>query len=579
LVEDNPGDIRIVDEILRKAWADPGSVSHVSSVEEALGRVADETPACILLDLSLSDTQGLETLDGMRDACPAVPIVVLTGTDDETLAIQAVQAGAQDYLIKGHVDAPLLRRSIRYAIERKAAEVELSHQALHDPLTGLANRTLLMDRLSQALARSSRRAFSLAVLFLDLDRFKLINDSLGHAVGDKLLQEVTARLADALRPMDTVARLAGDEFVIVCEDVAGLWYAEQIAERVIEIVSTPVLLEGRSVVVTVSIGIAMGRTGMTPEELLREADTALYRAKNAGRAQHATFKETMRDSALKRLDMEEELRGGLERREFRLFYQPIVDLRSGWIAGAEALVRWEHPTRGLLAPAVFLACAEDTGLIVPISAWIIEEAALQVSEWRRILPASREPTVWVNLSARQLSRPDLAETIAETLGRTQTEAAAILLEITERGVLEDAETATRAMWSLKAIGVGLAVDDFGTGYSSLMHLREFPLDVVKIDQSFVAGLGRAPENAAIVAAVIGLAHALGLRVVAEGVETESQLAMLCDLECDFGQGFLFAPPATTDTLMKLAGARRRLIGRRSLAKDSRSSPAFRLRDA
>jgi len=557
LVEDNPGDVRLVEELLRETWADRNGLGHASSVEEALGRVADDPPACILLDLSLPDAGGLETLDRMRDACPSVPIVILTGTDDEAQAILAVQEGAQDYLIKGRVDGPLLRRSIRYAIERKTAEVKLSHQALHDPLTGLANRTLLMDRLAQALARSSRRAFALAVLYLDLDRLKLINDSLGHAAGDALLQGVAARLSEVLRPMDTAARLAGDEFVIVCENLAGRWHAERIAERVAGVLSAPFVLNHRSVVVTVSIGIAVGRAGALPEELLREADTALYQAKRAGRSQHATFTERMREGSLQRLDLEGELREGLDRREFRLHYQPIVDLSSGRIAAAEALLRWEHPTRGLLAPADFLSCAEDTGLIVPMSAWILEEAALQVAGWRRIPPVAREPTVWVNLSARQVARPDLAEVVAEVLGRTGTEASALVLEITERGVMEDADSASRSMWSLEATGVRLAVDDFGTGYSSLVHLREFPLSAVKIDRSFVAGLDHDRGNAAIVKAVIDLAHALGLTVVAEGVETGSELDALRALGCDFGQGFLLAPPvaagAFTDLLRRDAG--------------------------
>jgi diguanylate cyclase (GGDEF)-like protein len=551
LVEDNPGDVRIVEELLSEGWDDPSRVEHVSTVEEALGRVVEEMPACILLDLSLPDGEGLGTFDRLRDACPAVPIVVLTGTDDEDQAVRAVQEGAQDYLIKGRVDASLLRRSIRYAIERKFAEVELSHQALHDPLTGLANRTLLMDRLSQALARSSRRASSLAVLFLDLDRFKLVNDSMGHAAGDILLREATARLTDVLRPVDTAARLAGDEFVIVCEDVAGQWHAERIAHRVSEVLSMPFLIDSRSVAVTVSIGIAIGRAGVLAEQLLREADTALYRAKRAGRAQNATFTDSMRVGSPEGRDVEAELRAALERREFRLFYQPIVDLRSGGIAGVEALLRWDHPTRGLLAPADFLPLAEDTALIVPIGAWVLEEAALQVSEWRRILPASCELTVWVNLSARQLSRPNLAEVVAEVLGRTGTEAAALLLEITERGEMEDAETVGRVMWSLKSTGVALAVDNFGTGHSSLMHLREFPLHAVKIDGSFVAGFGENREDAAIVTAMIGLAHALGLSVVAEGVETELQLETLRGLDCDFAQGFLFAPAVPADALTDL----------------------------
>jgi diguanylate cyclase (GGDEF)-like protein len=551
LVEDNPGDVRLVEELLRETWTDPNGLSHASSVEEALGHVADNPPACILLDLSLPDAHGLQTLDRMRVACPTVPIVILTGSDDEAQAVLALQEGAQDYLVKGWVDGPLLRRSIRYAIERKDTEAQLSYQALHDSLTGLANRTLLMDRLAHALARSSRRAMALAVFYIDVDRLKLINDSLGHAAGDTLLQEVTARLAGVLRPMDTAARLAGDEFVIVCEDLAGRAHAERIAKRLTGVLSAPFVLNGRSVVVTASIGIAVGGSGGPPEELLQEADMALYQAKRAGRAQHITFTERMREDSLQRLDLEGELREAVAQHEFRLFYQPIVDLRSGRIVGGEALLRWEHPTRGLLAPADFLSCAEETGLMVPMTAWALGEAVGEVSGWRRILPASQEPTVWVNLSSQQLSWPDLAKVVAGVLARTGTHAASLLLEITERGVMEDAATASQAMTSLKSTGVRLAVDDFGTGYSSLMHLREFPLSAVKIDRSFVAGLTNDRENAAIVTAVIGLAHALGLTVVAEGVETESELEALRGLGCDLMQGFLFAPPVITEEFTDL----------------------------
>ena len=325
LVEDNPGDVRLVEELLRAAWVVPGSINHVSSVEDAIGRVAEDVPACILLDLSLPDAQGLGTLERVRDAHPSVPIVVLTGTDDEAQAVQAVQEGAQDYLIKGQVDGHLLGRAIRYAIERKFAEVQLSHQALHDPLTGLANRALLMERLAQALARTERRPSSVAVLFLDIDRFKTINDNFGHEVGDSVLACIGDRLRKALRPEDMASRFGGDEFVVLCEDLEDDRHVVTIAERIGRSISEPISLEAGEVVVTTSIGIAAAR-GIRdrPEVLLRDADAAVYRAKERGGDRFEFFDQRMRARLFRRSRRESGLRHAIDAGELRLYYQPLV---------------------------------------------------------------------------------------------------------------------------------------------------------------------------------------------------------------------------------------------------------------
>jgi diguanylate cyclase (GGDEF)-like protein len=402
LVEDNPGDVRLVEELLRAAWVVAGSINHVSSVEDAIGLVAKDVPACILLDLSLPDAQGLGTLERVRDAHPSVPIVVLTGTDDEAQAVQAVQEGAQDYLIKGQVDGHLLGRAIRYAIERKFAEVQLSHQALHDPLTGLANRALFMERLAQALARIERHPSSVAVLFLDIDRFKTINDNFGHEVGDSVLACIGDRLRKALRPEDMASRFGGDEFVVLCEDLEDDRHVVTIAKRIGRSISEPISLEAGEVVVTTSIGIAAARgIGDRPEVLLRDADAAVYRAKERGRDRFEFFDQRMRARLLRRSRRESELRHAIDAGELRLYYQPLVLLDDLRVGRVEALVRWEHPRLGLLLPREFIPVAEETGFIVDLGSWVLREACCQTVRWEHASPDQRSISTAVNVSPRQ----------------------------------------------------------------------------------------------------------------------------------------------------------------------------------
>jgi diguanylate cyclase (GGDEF)-like protein/PAS domain S-box-containing protein len=453
--------------------------------------------------------------------------------------------------------------------ERKAFEHRLAHQATHDPLTGLPNRSLLIERLDRALIRARRHQRRVAVLFLDLDHFKVVNDSLGHSLGDRLLVAISERLALALRPGDTVARFGGDEFVVLCEDVLDQADAVAVAERVDRAISGRFVVDDTEVFVGVSIGIACPvDVDVDAETLIRDADAAMYRAKDRGRARWELFDHAMRASAVDRLDIETALRRSLERRELRIYYQPIIELRTGTIDGVEALLRWEHPERGLLNPDEFITVAEETGLIVPIGAWVLDQACRQVQRWQAEVPALDPLRLSVNLSGRQLGHAKLVEDVAAVLGETGIDPNLVELEITESVLMDDVEMSQETLSQLHALGVKLAVDDFGTGYSSLSYLRRFPVDLLKVDKSFVevltanAGVPLPDDTAAdasgpspggpndragdiaVVAAIVTLAHSLGLVAVAEGVETAAQLALLRQLGCDRGQGYYMARPGT-----------------------------------
>ncbi|MGQ0823501.1 MAG: PAS domain S-box protein [Actinomycetota bacterium] len=451
----------------------------------------------------------------------------------------------------------LLAHLASIAIERKAFEERLAHQSMHDPLTGLPNRLLFLDRLSLAVARCRRTHTQVAVLFLDLDRFKNVNDSVGHDAGDELLIAVARRLESVLRPGDTVARFGGDEFTILCEDLPYANPREQaieIAHRLLTAVAQPFVVRGAETFVSASLGISIAAGEERPEELLRDADAAMYHAKEAGRGRVEVFDDKMRERALERHATENALHRALERGEFSVFFQPVVSLRTARCVGAEALVRWQHPERGLIGPSEFVPLAEETGLVVELGAWVLEQAAQQLAQWQ--LEHDQPFVVSVNLSACQLAQPDLADNVAEIIDRTGILPSNLCLEITESVLMDDAEAVIAVIERVRALGIRLAIDDFGTGYSSLGYLKRFPVDLVKIDRSFVDGLGTDAGDAAIVSAVIGLAHALDLRVIAEGVETEPQLAELLALGCDEAQGYFFAPPQPIQDLRTLIGRNR-----------------------
>ena len=437
--------------------------------------------------------------------------------------------------------------------ERKAFERRLAHQGTHDPLTGLPNRVLFMDRLAHALAAAQRTRRPMAVLFCDIDRFKVVNDSLGHTAGDALLFAVASRFRTTLRTSDTVARFGGDEFVILTQELTTPDDAVVVARKLADVLRAPITVGGTDITVTSSVGIAVAELDTaTPETLVRDADVAMYRAKAKGRARHEQFDAELRTQALRRLDTETALRRAVGLEEFVVHYQPELDLHTDRIVGVEALVRWDHPDHGITSPASFLAIAEETGLIVEIGESIFQQAGAQSSVWHGRF-ADRAPTMWVNISARQLASPTLVDVVREVIDTYLPSPERLGLEITETDIVPDDEISQRTMRALTDLGVRIAIDDFGTGFASLSYLWRFPADVVKIDQTFVARLDEEREATVLIAAMIQMAHSLGKTTVAEGVETQQQLSRLRRLECDAVQGYLLGKPAPGSEVEHLLG--------------------------
>jgi diguanylate cyclase (GGDEF)-like protein/PAS domain S-box-containing protein len=437
--------------------------------------------------------------------------------------------------------------------ERKQAEEKIHHAAFHDALTGLPNRILLSDRLSVAVERAKRhRDYQFAVLFIDLDRFKIVNDSLGHQYGDLLLIQVSQRLRHSVRAVDTVARLGGDEFAVLLDGIEGVENAAPTAERIQQHLTMPFDLDGQEVFISGSIGIAFSTAGYDkPEDILRDSDTAMYRAKANGKARHEVFDQAMHTRAMELLQLENDLRHAIERREMCVFYQPITEVATGRFSGFEALVRWRHPQRGLVSPADFIPLAEETGLIIPLGLEVLRQACRQTAQWQREYPSAKPYTISVNLSPKQLKQPDLVEQVRDILDETGLAPHCLRLEITESLVMENAEFAAQVMRRLKNTGIQLSLDDFGTGYSSLSHLHRFPFDILKIDRSFVMRLGEDRGSEKIVKTILMLASELEMAAVAEGVETEEQAARLGALNCTYGQGYLYSKPLPAEAIEPL----------------------------
>jgi diguanylate cyclase (GGDEF)-like protein/PAS domain S-box-containing protein len=438
---------------------------------------------------------------------------------------------------------------IRDITERKTLEDQLMHQALHDPLTKLANRVLFRNRVEHALQRVERHRAPLAVLFLDLDNFKTVNDTLGHAAGDELLLSVAERLQACLRTSDTAARLGGDEFAILIENTTNTDGAVLVAERIKDILHSSFSICGNEVFVGTSIGIATTVTGSeNPDELLRNADTAMYMAKNQGKNRYVVFENEMHEALIKRVRLEADLRQAIEREEFVLHYQPIVDLRSERMIGMEALVRWNHPERGLIPPLEFIPVAEETNLIVPLGRWILDEACRQASAWQTQYNGESWLSITVNISGRQFQQNTFVKTVAATLAKSGLAPHSLILEITENTVLGNTEAMSKKLREIKDLGVRLAIDDFGTGYSSLGYLQRFPVDILKIDKSFIDKIDHGKEGAAVARAIITMGENLHLKTIAEGIETPEQIAALQNLGCELGQGYHFAKPLNKEDM-------------------------------
>lgn len=685
LIEDNPADACLIREMFKTPDPNNTRLSHVETMREAEKHLAENLVDIMLLDLGLPDAQGLKAIRRAHAAAPHVPLVVLTGLDDESLAAQSIQEGAQDHLIKGQIEKRGLQRALRYAVERKRMEdalflekeraqvtlnsigdavvcmdlvgnisflnqvaekmtgwtweeaagrplsevvriqdatsqeaipnplamelgqsqslhlppncvlirrdgfeipiedsiapihdreglasgavivfrdvsaaramtVQMTHSAQHDFLTGLPNRMLLNDRVTQAIALAPRHAKKVAVLFLDLDGFKHINDSLGHPIGDLLLQSVAKRLVHCVRGADTVSRQGGDEFVVLLSEVERPEDAALTAQRMLLAVAEGHSVNQRDLHVTTSIGVSIyPDDGRDAETLIKNADIAMYQAKENGRQSYQFFKPAMNIRAVERQSIEESLRRAMERQEFSLHYQPKINLKTGEVTGAEALLRWTHHSRGPISPAQFIPVAEDCGLILPIGNWVLREACKQARAWLKAgLPLA---SIAVNISAMEFRHENFLQGVLAILEETGLDPQTLELELTESVLMKHAETARTILKTLRDRGVQLAVDDFGTGYSSLSYLRKFPIDSLKIDQSFVRQITTAPAETTIVTAVISMARSLKLRVVAEGVETKEELAFLQVQQCDEAQGFYFSRPVPSTQFAALLQTR------------------------
>ncbi len=545
---------RLIDELLRANWSRVQLLAHAEWDAAAAQALVDYPSCCVLLDVPAGENDAtLDLLEYVRLSAPDAPIVLLSAGDDEALALEAVKAGAQDYLVKSELQATVLRRALTHAIERKRSESDLAHQALHDQLTGLPNRALFLDRLGVALERARRSGTQTAVMFLDFDNFKEINDCHGHAVGDRLLITLGERLSAMLRPMDTVARFGGDEFTFLFEDLTSEREVVLIADRICQAASRPIDVDGVELTITVSVGIAMvADPSVPPETVIREADAAMYRAKERGRSRFELFDEDSRRRAIARIELEAELRQAVDRDQLRLKYRPRIALNEVTdVLWVDAQVHWQHPRRGLLDPEQFMPVADATGSATAILRFALEHALHRLAHWRTSKPEMR---LSLGMSARQLRDASLESVLSDAINASGVAPGAVCLEIPEGAVGEDPEAVTETLRALEEIGVRLALSDFGSGAAPFSRLRQLPIDALKIHRSFIRELGESDEDASIVVALVELGHALGLGVVADGVETEAQLETLRDLGCDAAQGDLIGLPATEEQTHALLAA-------------------------
>ena len=548
MIEDDEDDYLLTKDLLVDIFGKQLQLEWVQSWREGLDRVFEARHDVVIVDYRLGERNGLELVrEAVHLGCN-MPFIVLTGEGNREIDLEAMHAGATDYLVKGEISGPLLDRSIRYAIERRKAERHLAEMAQIDQLTGLANRYRFREFLDRSIARANRQGSLVALMLIDLNRFKAVNDTYGHAAGDILLQEVATRLRRSVRPGDLVARLGGDEFTIVMSiNHSDSEYLGSTAERLLEELRQPIDIGRLEVEVGASVGIAVYPSDADcADSIIISADTAMYTGKDNRLGSFHFYTPEMHQRATHRLQLERNLKLAVKRKEFDLFFQPQVDSRSGRLLGFESLLRWHHPELGLIAPDDFIQLAEESSLIIPIGEWVLETACAQLAAWRNLgLP---EVHVAVNFSARQFQDAGLVDLVSDTLAQYSLPPHLLEIEITENDILKQPAEAHRLLKAFASLGIRVALDDFGTGYSSLNHLRAFPGAIIKIDRSFIRDIETASSNRAIVQSLIAMAHDLDLKVVAEGVENEAQLRYLQGRDCDIIQGYLISKPLPANAI-------------------------------